>query len=149
MAKPTNPNKGPKMAKNPADEVKDFEKPVTREEINAYAQRVNDFNACNKVELTATIREMYLSPAEPRPRIDKETNLPKTDPATGEVLYWPQRHIAKLAFEGGEMETEVKEAWGLEVGQKAKFVGSMGIVSKFGENAIAPIFRGIEHAPKL
>ncbi|GHV09099.1 hypothetical protein AGMMS50229_18610 [Campylobacterota bacterium] len=138
----------PSLQKRLEGESSDFEKPLTREDINAYADSVRRFDCCNTVELTASIRGLYLSPAEPKPRLDPETKLPKLDP-NGEIIYWPQRHYAKLAFEGGEMDTEVQATWNLKIGDKKKFVGSLGLINRFGENVIGAVFRAIEEAPKL
>ncbi|PFX11096.1 hypothetical protein AWC38_SpisGene25428, partial [Stylophora pistillata] len=126
---------------NPLGDVKDFDKPFTRADMIKLMEEKDKFNNCNSVELTGTVIESYFYPKEPKPMLDKDTKEPLKD-ENGVVRTFPQKHIVKISFNGGEYEFDVPKSLTtpIDVGSVYKFVGRMSLVKEFGSTIVKPVF---------
>ncbi len=95
---------------------------------------------CNKIELGATVVELV--EVLGKAIIDKETGLQKEN--NGVPAFYPNRYSVKISFNGGEIESPIKEAdyKNLKIGSRYLVNGRLGEVKEFGSSSIKPIFSG-------
>ncbi|RXJ82638.1 hypothetical protein [Arcobacter sp. F2176] len=94
----------------------------------------------NKIVLGARIQELISK--EGSIIIDKSTNQPKTN-VDGSPMRYPTRYYVKLETMGLELETEVKQDVfdSLEEFKMYLCEGRIGLVNKFGNDVLEPIFK--------
>lgn len=94
----------------------------------------------NKVVIGARVQELILK--EGSPIIDKETKQQKIGP-DGVALCYPNKHFVKLEAMGVSIETEISKVnfETLEEHKTYLCEGHIGLVKKFGNDFIEPIFR--------
>jgi hypothetical protein len=74
--------------------------------------------------------------------IDKQTNKPKINSQTGEVMTYADKYYATLTFDGGQIETEITREQKdlLEIGSRYSCTGRLAPVRVFGQEVIAPVY---------
>lgn len=92
----------------------------------------------NIISLGATLTE--LTEIKGSPILDKETKQQKE--INGVLAFYPNRYSCKLAFNGGEIETPIKENdfHSLKINARYLTTGRLGEVKEFGNVVIKPIF---------
>lgn len=112
------------------NEVKDFSKQLTLEDVQEQARLYIEKTTTNEVKIAGVVRGKNKS--EPKPKIDKKTNEQVIN-SDGSPAFWSPYYYVTLAFEGGEIDINVEldtfEA--LDMGVRVLFYGVKGL--RFGK----------------
>lgn len=107
-------------------EIKDYAKPLTAEDVQREMRLYMDRLTLNKVSLAGKV--ISLEKTEPKQRVDKKTNLPVLD-GEGNPQFYDAYHYATIAFEGGEVKIEIKPDWynNLTIDSRISLEGRKGL----------------------
>ena len=108
------------------EEIKDYNAPLTAMDVEAQMRSYMERYTTNKISLAGVVRS--LEETTPKQRVDKKTNLPVLD-NEGNPIFYDAQYYATVAFEGGEVKTEIKADWynNLTVGRRILLEGCKGL----------------------
>jgi hypothetical protein len=109
------------------EELKDMSKPLlTMEDVHAEIARIQALQTTNSVRVAGIVRSLNVS--NPRQRFDKQTKEPILD-ESGQPMFWSPYYYATIAFEGGELDINLKEDMfnELVLGKRYLFDGCKGL----------------------
>lgn len=110
----------------------DFDsKPLTiadvHEQTRIYMERIST----NKVQIAGKVTDMRKT--EPKMKYKKDKDGKNTDEPlldeNGHAQFWDSRHYVALAFEGGQLDIQIKPDWAtsITVGNRVLFEGVKGL----------------------
>ncbi|MDD2358678.1 MAG: hypothetical protein PHX13_12280 [Thiovulaceae bacterium] len=108
-------------------ELKDMSKPLlTMEDVHAEIARIQALQTTNSVRVAGIVRALNVS--NPKQRFDKQTKEPILDEA-GQPMFWAPYYYATIAFQGGELDINLKEDMfnELVLGKRYLFEGCKGL----------------------
>lgn len=107
---------------------------------NAELEKKQRQRETNKVEMGAFVQELRVQ--EGSPIVDKQSGQQKVD-GSGYPMCYPNKYYVKLQAMGLEIETEINQTQfdSLEENRTYLCQGRIGIIKKFGNEFIEPIFK--------
>lgn len=108
------------------EELKDFSKPLTAQDVEEQMRIYMERLTTNTVRIAGVVRALNVS--TPKQKFDKQTKEPVLN-ELGEPTFWDSYYYATIAFEGGELDIQIKDDWfhNLVLGNRVLFEGVKGL----------------------